>query len=574
MDIASAAGTFDCSEVSLTTMASGPSPSASQAAADLLEEVGKLVQKHQEEVSRCFETWLQTCQVLQPPLPDPQPAGVCDWCQPFERPGVPMAPPPEAAASSAPHSQELQPYAVMCSENSFMGSSSNNLLGMHGHPKDTLASQVAGKKRRKRRPARRSELVHPVQAICESATRLQRLTMSRPYEMASGTLIILNAVFIGWQVQFLALRAEEDAAADRPLRRDTPAGFVAMQVIFLLLFTVELGLRWACEGVLDFFRNGDAWWNVLDIVVVSFSFVDTLIDIAIESDSEFVGNISVLRVLRVVRVIRVAKVIRIMRFFRELRMMLFSILGSMKSLLWVMLVLAMVFYVFGITFTSAVSTALDTTAQWRNDDTEALRFHFATIDRSLLSLFMAMSGGNDWAVYYDALDVLPAQYRLLFLLFIAFSLFAVVNIVTGVFVESAMQSNSADRDIIVHEELEAKKTYLKSMREVFDEMDEDDTGCISMEEFEKKLDDERVRAYFNALKLDVTDARVLFRLLDYDRSQAVNIDEFLTGCYRLQGESRSLDMKIMQCEVRYMQEHFITLLDSLHEIRAAVRSIK
>merc|ERR1711957_233353 len=111
-----------------------------------------------------------------------------------------------------------------------------------------------------------------------------------------------------------------------------------------------------------------------------------------------------------------------------------------------------------------------------------------------------MSGGNDWAMYFDAPMMLPFWYPCFYLLFIVFSLFAVVNIVTGVFVESALQSNVSDRDIVVHEELESKKNYQKSMQKLFEEMDEDGKGTISMDEFERKLKDDRVIAYFNALK--------------------------------------------------------------------------
>eukprot|EP00415_Alexandrium_ostenfeldii_P000604 UN0604 len=288
---------------------------------------------------------------------------------------------------------------------------------------------------------------------------------------------------------------------------------------------------------------------------------------ASETPNGVFGNISAQRVIRVVRVVRVARVIRIMRFFRELRMMIFSILGSMKSLLWAMLVLAMTFYLFGVIFTAATTAHLDTIELWLSSETESLRKAFGTLDRSILSLFMSMSGGNDWGSYYEALRPLPHFYKALFLIFVSFSVFAVVNIVTGVFVDCAFQSSQHDKDIIVHEELEAKKAYLISMRDLFEEMDADDTGCISMEEFEQKLDDERVLAYFQALKLDVSDARTVFRLLDNNGDNEVNIDEFLSGCYRLQGESRSLDMKIMQCEVRFLQENFATIASTLTELK-------
>merc|ERR1719262_202234 len=97
-------------------------------------------------------------------------------------------------------------------------------------------------------------------------------------------------------------------------------------------------------------------------------------------------------------------------------------------------------------------------------------------------------------------------------------------------------------------------------------MDEDEKGTISFEEFESKLGDERVIAYFNAMKLDASDAVVLFRLLDYDQSDEISIEEFVVGCYKLQGESRSLDMKILQYEVRYLQESFQTFFEIVSEI--------
>merc|ERR1719271_785286 len=109
------------------------------------------------------------------------------------------------------------------------------------------------------------------------------------------------------------------------------------------------------------------------------------------------------------------------------------------------------------------------------------------------------------------------------------------------------------------------------MEEIFEEMDEDAKGTICLKEFEDKLQDERVQAYFNVLKLDVSDARVLFHLLDNDNSDEVGIDEFLEGCYKLQGVSRSLDMKIMQYEVQQLtinqQVSFQDVREMLEEVR-------
>lgn len=251
--------------------------------------------------------------------------------------------------------------------------------------------------------------------------------------------------------------------------------------------------------------------------------------------------------------VRVARIIRVMRFFRELRMMVFSILGSLRSLVWVTIVLGLNFYIFGISFTAAVTQHLTTTDVWLLDDNRDLVLYFGSLSRAMLHLYMSMSGGNDWVVYYEALTRLPGQYCFMFLLFITFSIFAAVNIVTGIFVESAMQSNRADKEVIIRDEMDIKKSYLEAMRGVFEEMDTDGTRSLTLKEFEERLDDERVIAYFQSLKLDVSDARTLFELIDTDKSQEVSITEFLEGCWSLQGEARTMDVKLMQCEVRVMR---------------------
>merc|ERR1719326_2195270 len=249
-------------------------------------------------------------------------------------------------------------------------------------------------------------------------------------------------------------------------------------------------------------------------------------------------------------------------------MMVYSIIGSLKNLTWVMVILGVTFYLFGITITSGVTGHLTAPSDYGKDKNQELLLYFGTVDRSILSLFMSMSGGNDWTVYYEDLAHLPLTYRYFFLLFIVFTLFAIVNIVTGVFVEAALQSNLKDRDIIAHEEILTKKRYLESMQDIFEEMDSDEQGTITLDEFESKLQDERVIAYFNALKLDVSDARVLFRLLDTDESGEITIEEFLQGCYKLQGESRSLDMKVMQLEVKTLGERTIEMQQILRDVKA------
>jgi len=399
--------------------------------------------------------------------------------------------------------------------------------------------------------AKRTELM-------AEASPLERLTRHRYYEWFSGGLIVVNSIFMGVQTQSMALRANDEAQRNVELSTSTPWAFLGMQAAFGILFAIDLALRWMCDGVFEFFRTEDRSWNILDVVCVSIGAIDTTTEIIITAQGDSSGTplstFSVLRVLRVARIVRVVRVIRVMKFFRELRMMIFSIIGCLKSVTWIILVLGLVFYLFGLTFTQAVNDSLSTLNLRTAEEYQDTVAFFGTLDKSILSLYMAMSGGNDWGQYFEALEVMPSGgiQALLFILFITFSIFAVVNIVTGVFVDNAMQSGRQDREVIVHEELENKKEYLRSLQALFDRIDDEGDGTITPETLRLALMDDNVQAFFTAMKLDVPDARILFELLDFDESGEITIDEFLNGCYRLQGDASNIDNKIMQAEMKFL----------------------
>jgi len=400
-------------------------------------------------------------------------------------------------------------------------------------------------------------------------TQLQRMTRKWYYEWFSGFLIVSNSVFIGFQTELMAHDSADRAMEGLPARQVEPVGILMIQTLFTFLFLVELALRWASDGLVTFFRTPEYLWNCMDVFIVGFSLVDSLWNLAALArdepvDNSVIGSISVLRMVRVVRIVKIVRVIRVMSFFRELRIMVYSILGSMKSLIWVALILGVTFYIFAITFTAATITHLDKTSSWSSEGTKDLREFYGSVDKSMLSLYMAMSGGNDWGMAYHALEPLSGPYQVFFLLFITFAIFAVLNIVTGVFVDTAMSSNSGgDRQIMMHEALEGKKQYLQTLRTIFEEMDDDGGGTISLPEFEEGLNDEKVKAFFSALKLDVTDARSFFKLFDKEQEDQITLDEFLEGCYKLQGYSRSLD-------TRQLQRQLDILCDSVASLRAAL----
>lgn len=534
----------------------GRGPSTTQ----LLEDVEVLMQRHQREVRECLDSWLRIQQGLVPePLGRPPPLSQAM----SSPPGVPQI----TSAQSSPSNAES--FTPNCTPFVTVSVPEINAPGKVKRKTDYMETQSNGTRKstknpRKKRKARAEECIfsNNREELISKQTRLQRITTSRAYEWGSGVLILLNAAFIGWETQWRAEHSRDIANRGLELDNETPVFLLVCQWTFCILFCVELGLRWMAEGLTGFFSTTESSWNSFDAIIVGISLIDQFLELLGDSgEQSMTSSVSILRTMRIVRIVRVVRVIRVLRFFRELRIMVVSVLGSFKSLMWVSLVLLMLFFIFGISFTVGTLTQLDTTEKFLAPEHEDLLNMFGTLDRSIITLFMAMSGGDDWGRYYEALEPLPAHYRLLFVIFITFSIFAVVNIVTGVFVQSALEQNLTDREVIVSEEMEKKNQLLSELKQVFEEMDEDGTEGISREEFERKLDDDRVVAYFSALKLDVSDAQTLFTLLDFDQSGEIQIREFLEGCMKFQGVSSSLDMAIMRHEIRFLKEMVIRLYE-------------
>ncbi|CAK0898397.1 unnamed protein product, partial [Prorocentrum cordatum] len=70
----------------------------------------------------------------------------------------------------------------------------------------------------------------------------------------------------------------------------------------------------------------------------------------------------------------------------------------------------------------------------------------------------------------------------------------------------------------------------------------------------------QLQEYFEALELNASSIRALFKLLDADKSGTVDIAEFCEGCLRLKGEARSFDINCLLYEHRRMHQKMSHLL--------------
>lgn len=344
---------------------------------------------------------------------------------------------------------------------------------------------------------------------------------------------MMNSVSIGVQTDVVARNRSRD---------EPPFLLRAIELCFCAVFTVELTVRFLADHRRWFSMLG--WqWNVFDSLVVLLQLAEESLNvfvIAIDSDTDdgTLPNLSFLRVLRILRLVRIIRLVRILRLIGELRTLIMSIGGSLKSLGWTVVLLFMIIYAISIYLTQLVrDTELD----------QDLDMLYGSVSSSMLALFQSVTGGLDWqtAVLPLSNNISPVL-SVAFCAYIAFTVLAVMNVVTGVFVENALISAKRDQEIYM----------VSNMRELFIQANGSEDGSMSWLAFEEQQKTVQMMDFFKSIDVDVSEARGIFRLLDLDNSGGIDMEEFISGCIRLRGDAKALDMAVLIYEIRRIAESF------------------
>merc|ERR1719195_1208047 len=97
------------------------------------------------------------------------------------------------------------------------------------------------------------------------------------------------------------------------------------------------------------------------------------------------------------------------------------------------------------------------------------------------------------------------------LVYICVVTYGVANVVTSVFVESAVMTAQHYRDLIVDEKRHMKRIALRHIAELFEQLDPDGLGEIGATQIQYVLADPSLHCYVEALGISPEDMRTLFR---------------------------------------------------------------
>ncbi|WP_299733545.1 ion transporter [uncultured Tateyamaria sp.] len=216
----------------------------------------------------------------------------------------------------------------------------------------------------------------------------------------------------------------------------------------LTIFVIELLLKLFAYGF-SFFRNS---WNIFDLLVVSVGLLPQT------------TALSALRGLRVIRALRLLSVIP------QMRAVVQALLDALPGMGAVIVMISIVFYVFGVMATIMYGNAFD---EW-----------FGTLGRSLYSLFQIMTL-ESWSmgIVRPVMIEFPNAWAF-FVPFIVITAFSVLNLFIGLLVNT-MQS-------AVEEETEAEFEKLREL--VREETDQVDAHVLELSEQVKALREELQKA--------------------------------------------------------------------------------
>lgn len=368
-------------------------------------------------------------------------------------------------------------------------------------------------------------------------SKLTRIIRGANFSFLCTVVILANAIFVGivadQEVRWEFSRLEGNA------RQKPDQSF--LEAIFSVYFVIELILRIVAERIAFLFGR-DARWNMFDAVVVIGTTASWLVSLGSRPSGDF--NVSAWRVFRVLRVLRVFRVARRVPLIRNLQSMISSLVNCLSSFLPALCLLFLVMYIFGVAFMQAVIQRLHG-MQRENASSEVMKDMYGGFFKTFWTVLGAISGGRDWWDTAEPIVAAGTFYGFLFLTYILFVLFGVLNILTGVVLNAAMNATDRNREIAMDQAMAKVDEFKKEMKTLFNEADEDRTGCISWKELMDFLQDEQIKAYFMALDMDMSSARKIFDLLPLTDKGEIQIEDLVECCVQFRGTAKNVDLFCM-----------------------------
>jgi len=373
------------------------------------------------------------------------------------------------------------------------------------------------------------------------------------FEGAMGIVIVTNCLCIGLKASF-----------DTPTQdaEDGPLGpvFFALENIFTGIFCFELFLRLSANGWPWIFN----WANAADalLVLVPGVLAVWILGIVFQTKAPLLRTFTILRVFRLVRL---AREVRLQPQFKEMWLLIRGLIDSLSTLFWTYVIISWTLYIFAI----ASVTLLAQDADFAED--EAVQEQFGGVLSSMFTLFQIMTL-DSWTSI--ARPMMRKKYWVgwYIFFFISVGCFVLMNLITAVIVENAFAiSKSDDEEQAKQKEIQRERD-MAELTDLFMDLDADQSGSLTREEFEQATKHPMIRRKFMMLDFGPDDLDELWSILD-DGDGNLSVEEFSLGLRKMKGEAKSKDILLCVKAMRMTDGHLNLLDEKIDTIEINVQRL-
>eukprot|EP00747_Dinoflagellata_sp_TGD_P165896 gnl/TRDRNA2_/TRDRNA2_187879_c0_seq1.p1 gnl/TRDRNA2_/TRDRNA2_187879_c0~~gnl/TRDRNA2_/TRDRNA2_187879_c0_seq1.p1 ORF type:complete len:625 (+),score=106.89 gnl/TRDRNA2_/TRDRNA2_187879_c0_seq1:63-1937(+) len=345
-----------------------------------------------------------------------------------------------------------------------------------------------------------------------------KLSTNPRFENSALCVIVFNAAWLGLDLDL--------NPAHRPESPLSPLFFEAGENIFCFIFTGEIVVR-----ILSYKRRGRfftdplMWkWNNFDFALVGLMIVETWV-LTYMMSMEF--DMSMFSVLRLLRLLRISRAFRLVP---ELGIMVTSMVAAIRSVSSTACLLLGIMYVFAILLT-----------QWTKSfgsegicvDGICFEEYFGTLAKSFLALTQILVFDDTFELIRPIFDT-STIYGFVLIAYILLVSYTVLNMLIGVICD--IVSDTTDK--------EKQKMMRARVEEMFEQMDLDESGAVSQEEFTSYGAVDALEK----LGIDKNIMNSVFECIDTNEDGQISLREFVKMIFTLLNAPTSKEL--LQLNVR------------------------
>eukprot|EP00929_Paragymnodinium_shiwhaense_P099459 TRINITY_DN6111_c0_g1_i3.p1 TRINITY_DN6111_c0_g1~~TRINITY_DN6111_c0_g1_i3.p1 ORF type:complete len:581 (-),score=108.72 TRINITY_DN6111_c0_g1_i3:181-1923(-) len=416
------------------------------------------------------------------------------------------------------------------------------------------------------------EQQQPPPHLCLRFASLPKQQREMTLDSVIGTIIVLNAIFIGFSI---------DAGPEME------GTILMIDIAFSAAFIMEVFFKLYVNGFREQFFGENRAMNLFDAAVISTDVVQVALQIIYPGvTSDFtISHYSSL--FRVVRLARLSRILRLLRHpvLQTLLMMMHGMIGGLPTLGW-----ALLLFLFSVYIVALVSRE-----SLGREAHPNVYEHFKDVPRAMVTTFRCSFGECDSLDGTPIFEHVDSHYGIGFS--IAYCLFAfsmsigMFNVISAIFIQSTLAAARAMKDRQKKARLQDESLWASrvnaivrkllgiatgdelpgKLSESIDKIYEMDVSCADLDDMGS---DPFVKALLDELDIDPEDHDCLSDILDVEQQGRVAVIELLQGIKRLRGNPRRSDIVTVDLMCRSMQNTLKDIHQLLRTEKSAERLTK